>query len=147
MVPIPGADQKDRGLWERDCLKFVTDPRFWERSLGTNRGKKWKNGERLLYVWKTWKFRGEFKWNGSSRWKFSGKKVTPFEVHVLPFSRFYRNDRNFLHHLFGSPVPGFKSRESEKFTGILYMVQLNPVPVFGAEKNTSTIWRKIFTER
>ena len=45
---------------------------------------------------KTRKFRGEFKWNGSSWWKFSGKKVIPFKV--LPFSRFYRNDRNFLHY-------------------------------------------------
>ena len=45
------------------------------------------------------------------------KKVTPFEV--LPFSRPYRNERNFLFHLFGLPVPGFMSRESEKFTGIL----------------------------
>ena len=45
------------------------------------------------------------------------KKVIPFEV--LPFSRFYRNDRNFLYHLFGLLVPGFMSRESEKFTGIL----------------------------
>ena len=26
------------------------------------------------------------------------------------------------------------------------MVQLNPVPVFGAKKNTITIWRKFFTE-
>ena len=25
------------------------------------------------------------------------------------------------------------------------MVQLNPVPVFGAQKNTSTTWRKFFT--
>ena len=41
------------------------------------------------------------------------KKVIPFEV--LPFFRSYRNDRNFLYHLFGLPV----SRESEKFTGIL----------------------------
>ena len=45
------------------------------------------------------------------------KKVIPFEV--LPFSRFYRNDPNFLYHLFGLLVPGFMSRESEKFTGIL----------------------------
>ena len=65
------------------------------------------------------------------------KKVIPFEV--LPFSRSYRNDQNFLYHLFGLPVPGFMSREGEKFTGILLMVQLNPVPVFGAQKNTSTI--------
>ena len=55
--------------------------------------------------------------NGSSRRKFCWKKVILFEV--LPFSRFYRNDRNFLHHLFGSLVPGFMSRESEKFTCIL----------------------------
>ena len=40
---------------------------------------------------------------------------------------------------FVSLNPGFISRESEKFTGILQMVQLNPVPVFGAQKNTSAI--------
>ena len=69
----------------------------------------------------------------------------PFEV--LPFSRFYRNDRNFLYNLFGLLVPGFMSRESEKYTGILQMVQLNPVPVFGEKKkNASTISRKFFTE-
>ena len=45
------------------------------------------------------------------------KKVIPFEV--LPFSRFYRNDRNFLFHLFALLVPGFMSRESEKFTRVL----------------------------
>ena len=46
------------------------------------------------------------------------KKVIPFGV--LPFSRSYRNDWNFLYHLFhGLPVPGFMSRESDKFTGIL----------------------------
>ena len=89
--------------------------------------------ERLPFVWKTRKCRGEFKWNGSSWWKFSGKKVIPFEV--LPFPRCYRNDRNFLYHLFGLPV----SRENEKFTGILSMVQLNPVPVFGAKNNTNTM--------
>ena len=72
------------------------------------------------------------------------KKVIPFEV--LPFSRSYRNDQNFLYHLFGLPVQGFMSREVEKFTGILLMVQLNPVPVFGAQKNTSTICQKFFTE-
>ena len=31
-------------------------------------------------------------------------------------------------------MPGFKPRESEKFNGILRIVQLNPVPVFGAKK-------------
>ena len=48
---------------------------------------------------------------------FPEKKVMPFKV--LLFYRFYRNDQNFLYHLFGSLVPGFMSRESEKFTGIL----------------------------
>ena len=39
-----------------------------------------------IIVWKTRKYRGEFKWNGSSRWKFSGKKVPPFEVSLFsPF--------------------------------------------------------------
>ena len=44
----------------------------------------------------------------------------PFEV--LPFFRFYRNDRNFLYHLFGlisSKARLHVERESEKFTGIL----------------------------
>ena len=47
----------------------------------------------------------------SSRRKFSGKKVIPFEV--LPFSGFYRNDRNFLYHLFGLQWKAL-SREREK---------------------------------
>ena len=34
------------------------------------------------------------------------------------FSRFYGSERNFLYHLFGLLVPGFMSREGEKFTGI-----------------------------
>ena len=37
----------------------------------------------------------------------------------ITFSRFYRNDRNFLYHLLGLLVPGFMSRESENFTDIL----------------------------
>ena len=60
------------------------------------------------------------------------KKVIASEV--LPFSHFYRNDQNFLYHLFGLLVPGFIVRESEKFTSILEVVQLNPIPVFGAKK-------------
>ena len=44
------------------------------------------------------------------------KKVILLEV--LPFSRFYRNDRNFLYHLFGLLVSGFISRESENSTGV-----------------------------
>ena len=47
---------------------------------------------------------------------FPEKKVVPFEV--LPFPCYYRNDQNFLYHLFGLLVPRFMSRESENFTGI-----------------------------
>ena len=47
------------------------------------------------------------------------EKSNTLIVEVLPFSRFYRNDRNFLYHFLGLSVPGFMSRESEKVTGIL----------------------------
>ena len=56
-----------------------------------------KEYERLPFQWNFQKFRGEFKWNGSSRWNVFGKKVIPFEV--FPFSRFDRNARKFLYHL------------------------------------------------
>ena len=100
--------------------------------------------ERLPFVWKTRKLRGEFKWNCSSRGKFSWKKVIPFEI--LPFSRFYWNDRNFWYHLFGLPVPGFKSRESEKIYGYFVNGTTQSRSLFGAKKNTSTIWREFFTK-
>ena len=45
--------------------------------------KKCANLECLPFVWKSRKFRGEFKWNGSFLWKFSGQKVIPFAV--FPF--------------------------------------------------------------
>ena len=44
------------------------------------------------------------------------KKVIPFEI--LPFSRFYRNDRNFLYRLSGLLVRLHVQR-TRKFTGIL----------------------------
>ena len=37
----------------------------------------------------------------------------------LTFFPFLPNDRNFLYHFSGLLVPGFMTRESEKFTGIL----------------------------
>ena len=65
--------------------------------------------------------------------RFPEKIVIPFED--ITFFPFYRNERNFLYLiLFGLLVPAFMSKESEKFTGILKMVQLNPVPVFGTKK-------------
>ena len=50
--------------------------------------------ERLPFVWKTRLFRGEFKWNGSSRWKCYRKTVISFEV--LPLSRFHRKGLKFF---------------------------------------------------
>ena len=53
-----------------------------------------------------------------------------------------------MYHLFGLPVPGFMLREMDKFTGILLLIQLNPIPVFGAKKITVHVpyYRKIFIE-
>ena len=45
---------------------------------------------------------------------FLEKKSYLFPV----FTETTKNE-NFLYHLFGLPVPGFNSRESEKFTSIL----------------------------
>jgi len=38
---------------------------------------------------------------------------------VITFFAFLPKRPEFSYHLFGLPVPGFMSRESEKFTGIL----------------------------
>ena len=126
--------------------------------MNTCKSSYWHR-ERLPFVWKTRKFQGELNWNGSYRWKLSGKKVIPFEI--LPFPRFYRNDRNFLCHLFES-APRSKSRESKKFTGIckwynsisiLFLVPKKiPVPFVGnfspkvsaqgnGSKHVSLLWK------
>jgi len=48
------------------------------------------------------------------------EQFIPVEIfRGITFSRFYRNDRNFLYHLFGLLVPGLMDRESENLTGIL----------------------------
>ena len=52
--------------------------------------------------------------------EFLRKKVTPSKV--LPFPRFYGATDSVP--FVCLPVPGFLSRQSEKFTSILYMVQL-----------------------
>ena len=45
------------------------------------------------------------------------KKGNTFRgITLLPF---FGNDQGFLYHLIGSLEPGFMSRESENFTGIL----------------------------
>lgn len=66
--------------------------------------------------------------------EFFGKKKSKEGITLF---QFYQNDRNFLYHLFGLPVPGFMSREIEKFTGILLLIQLNPIPLFGAKNSTA----------
>ena len=74
--------------------------------------------ERLPLVWKTWKFRGEFKWNSSSgRWKFCGKKEYFSRYHLFPV--FNEKTEIFCTICLDSLVPGFMLRQSEKLTGIL----------------------------
>ena len=69
--------------------------------------KRKKGNKYLPFVWKTWWFQGELKWDGSSWWKFSEEEVIPFEV--LLFSRFYRKWLKFFvpfvctHHLYWKP--------------------------------------------
>ena len=61
-------------------------------------------------------------------------------LRVITFFPFLRKRPKFsVPYLSGLLVPGFMSRESEEFTGILYMIQLNPVPIFGAKKIPGTI--------
>ena len=70
---------------------------------------------------------------------FPEKKVIPFKV--LPFSRFYRNDRNFLYHLYGLLVQA-SCREKAKtlpvfckwYNSILFLFSVPkkiPVPFDG----------------
>ena len=77
-------------------------------------------------------FRGEFKWNESSRWKFSGKKVIPFEV--SPFFPFLPKRPKY-----SVPfvcITSARLQVERKRKIYLYFVNgtLNPVPVFGAKK-------------
>ena len=47
------------------------------------------------------------------------KRGYTFWAEILPFSSFYRNNRNLPYHFFGLPVLGFLSKESQKFRSIL----------------------------
>ena len=87
-------------------------------------------------------FRGKFKWNWSSRWKFSGKKVIPFEVFT-----FYRNDRNFLFHFFFIWITSARLHVERKRKIYRYFVNgtTQSRSCFRCQKNTSTTWRKSFT--
>ena len=122
-----------------DCESDSLTTRPFCRVTG---GTEERNIERLPFVWKTRKFRGEFKWNGSSRWKFSGKIVIPFEVLFPLLPKRPKFSVPFVW-ITSARLPVERER---KVYGYFVMVQLNPVPVFGAKKNTSTIWRKFFTE-
>ena len=79
----------------------------------------------------------EVEWNCSFRWKFSGKKEYLSRYYLFPI--FTETTEIFCTICLNYLVPGFMLRESEKFTGSLKMVQLNPVLVFVAKKYTSTI--------
>ena len=54
------------------------------------------------------------------------KKVIPFEV--LLFYPFYRNDRNLLYHLFGLPLPGFRSSRDKAKNLPVFCKWYNSIP-------------------
>ena len=101
----PTCPYSKQGLWLREnnrdgdmplSLKTIGSAGYrdqWNkrfRCVQVNRDIQDK--ERLPFVWKTRKFLGEFKWNGSSRWKFSKKKVIPF---------FWNSDCLFIYLIYG----------------------------------------------
>ena len=104
---------------------------YFETGLRVKINRK-KGNKYLPFVWKTWWFQGELKWDGSSRWKFSGEEEIPFEV--LLFSRFYRNDWNFLYHLSALTI----CMENPVIPARIKMEWFIPVEIF---------WRRINTFR
>ena len=78
-------------------IKFYRDIWKWWKSicqialyrhviLGHTVVTNWEIVERLLFVWKTRKFRKEFICNGSSRWKFFREKSNAFRgITFFPF--------------------------------------------------------------
>ena len=102
------------------------------------------NLERLPFVWKTRKFRGEFKWNGSSRWKFSGKKVMPFEV--FPFNPFLLKRPKFVVPFVWITSARLHAQRKRKLCRYFVNGTTQSRSCFRCHKNTSTIWRKFSTE-
>ena len=92
----------------------------------------------------TRKFRGEFKWNGSSRWKFSRKKLIPFEV--LSFFPFLPKRPKYSVPF--AWVISARLQVERKRTICQYFVNgtTQSCSCFRCKKNTSTIWRKFFIE-
>ena len=88
--------------------------------------------ERFTLVWTTRKFREELKWNGSSRWKFSGKKVIPFEV--SPFFPFLPKRPKYSVPFVW--ITSARLQVERKRTICRYFVNgaTQPVPVLGAKK-------------
>ena len=67
-------------------MSVISDIRIAHFYTVTGENEAGVDPERLPLVWKTRKFRGEFKWSGSSRWKFSGKKSNTFRgITFSPF--------------------------------------------------------------
>ena len=75
----PGSAPEQEGSVKRcqdKVLRKLTTAAATTRLRLCRKKKKniWSNLERLPFVRKTWKFREEFKWNGSSRWNFFFRK-------------------------------------------------------------------------
>ena len=72
------------------CFQFLLGITVVPRQIqGNDYAKFWGSTrwimECLPFVWKTRKFRGEFNWNGSTRWKLSGKKEYLSRYYLYPF--------------------------------------------------------------
>ena len=107
--------------------------------------------ERLPFAWKTRKFREEFKWNGSSRWKILWKKGNTFRsitfFQFLP-RIFWPKKKT---EIFCTICLDYQCQAScrEKVKNVLVFCKwYNSIPsLFSAsKKDTSTIWRKFFAE-
>ena len=80
------------------------------------------NLERLPFVLKTRKFPGEFRWNGSSWWTFSGKKVIPYLSRYYLFSVVTETTEIFCNSCWD-----YQCQKS-------IQAQFKPVPVFCSKK-------------
>ena len=127
--------------WKSICQIVLYTDTWCLATVVTN----WEIVERLLFVWKTRKFRKEFICNGSSRWKFFREKSNAFRG--ITFFLFLPKGPKF-------PVPFFldyqcqaPSREKAKNLPVFCKwYNSNPFLFSVPQKNTSDIWRKFFTE-
>ena len=97
------------------------------------------NKERLPFVWKTRKFRGEFKWNGFILVEIFREKSNTFRG--ITFFPFLAKQPKFSVPFVWITSTRLQVERKRKIYRYFVNGTLNPVPVFGPKKkkNTSTI--------